>query len=124
MELYRRWVEGGLQPLQSEAEVGTLSRFLACVLETGASAPEIAGGNAYELEEPSDTFDASCMASPERQCEMLLALGWDEGLTTVSQLTSHILDRLESQCAYDVAYERMDGAAGGGRPLRAASRRR
>ena len=41
---------------------------------------------------------------------MLLALGWDEGLPTVSQLTSHILDRLESECAYDVACE--DGAAG------------
>ena len=86
-------MEGGLRPLQSEAEVGMLSQFLARVLQTGALAPEIVGGNAYaELEEPSDAFDVT--ASPERQCEMLLALGWDEGLLTVSQLTSHILDRL------------------------------
>ena len=85
-----------------------LSQFLACVLQTGAPAPEIAGGSAYELEEPLGAFDV--MASPDRQREMLLALGWDEGLPTVSQLTSHILDRLESECACDVACE--DGAAG------------
>ena len=41
---------------------------------------------------------------------MLLALGWAEGLPTAAQLTSHILDRLEDECACDIADEA--GAAG------------
>ena len=53
-------------------------------------------------------FDVA--ASPEHLRMMLLALGWNEGLPTASQLTSHILDRLESECACDVARE--DGPAG------------
>ena len=110
VDLYRRWVEGGMQPLGGEHEAHLLSDFLGCVLQSGAAAHCIARGNAYDLEGRSDAFDVQ--APPERQREMLLALGW-EGTWEAARLAdrrppscvSHILDRLESECALDIAHE-------------------
>jgi len=102
------WVESGLQPTWTDGEARLLSDFLGCVLRTDIFAPPISHGCAYELEEPSSDFDVA--ASPEHLRMMLLALGWNEGLPTASQLTSHILDRLESECACDIACE--EGPAG------------
>ena len=92
-----------MQPLGGECEARLLSDFLGCVLQSGAAAHCIARGNAYDLEGRSDAFDVQ--APPERQREMLLALGWEAGLPTAAQLVSHILDRLESECALDIAHE-------------------
>mmetsp|Transcript_69444 Transcript_69444/g.208444 ORF Transcript_69444/g.208444 Transcript_69444/m.208444 type:complete len:98 (+) Transcript_69444:3-296(+) len=50
-------------------------------------------------------------APPATRCAMLRDLGWPEGTQpTAADLVAHILDRLEYQCAYDLAHE--EGAVG------------
>ena len=107
-ELYGRWLAGGATALGHGLrgeEVTELNMILGDVLRP-----------AHETWEPSDPLAQGALAYDVRaplltRRAMLRELGWPGGeQPSVSDLVGHILDRLEYQCAYDIAFE--EGEAG------------
>ena len=104
--IHARWLAAGDE--LSDVELDDLNTILNDLLRPADAwsswAPSCfrADGSLTDLVQP--VFDVR--ASPDARAAMLLAIGWERGeCPSAPRLVSHVLDRLEYVCAWDLVEE-------------------